>query len=83
MGLLNTSGNPHNLTYPIPANDSSLEVVGLFLTLVKKAIKAGAKKTSPCAKKKNLLLKTSSQITTIPQKNVKKLEVIRLSLEKS
>jgi small subunit ribosomal protein S2 len=73
MGLLNTSGNPHSLTYPIPANDSSLKVVGLFLTLVKKAIKAGVKKRNIIAKKKNLIAnKPTAKLTQLTQKNVKK-----------
>lgn len=73
MGLLNTSGNPHNLTYPIPANDSSLKVVGLFLALVKKAIKTGVKKRNLVAKKKNLIAKKPlAKSPRLAQKNVKK-----------
>jgi|TARA_B110000971_G_scaffold84934_1_gene87151 small subunit ribosomal protein S2 len=55
MGLLSTNGDPHTLTYPIPANDSSLEVVSLFMMLVKKAIHKGMVKRATLIKKKEAL----------------------------
>lgn len=60
MGLLSTKGNPHTLTYPIPANDNSIEAVGLFLMLVKIAIKVGEKKRKIALQKKSLIKKSSS-----------------------
>ena len=56
MGLLNTSGNPHALTYPIPANDNSVEVVGLFLMLVKRAVASGKAKRAAIALKRKVLV---------------------------
>ena len=59
---------------PIPANDSSLEVVGLFLTLVKKAIKTGVKKRHLVAKKKNITAtEPLAKSPRFAQKNVKKV----------
>ena len=60
MGLLNTSGNPNTLTYLIPANDNSIEVVGLFLMLVKKAIASGKAKRKVLLKRKSLIAKKAA-----------------------
>ena len=55
VGLCNTSGNPHTLTYPIPANDQSVEVVSLFVQLIKTAVVTGKKKGAVVRKKQALI----------------------------
>ena len=50
MGLLNTGGDYNSLNYAIPANDNSIKTIGLFLVLVKLAIKKGVAKYNLAAK---------------------------------
>lgn len=84
IGLLNTRGNPYTLTYPIPANDSSLKVIGLFLILVKKAIKAGEAKRKNSLQRKSLIKKSSTvSFKNLSEYSSKKVKNNKISSKRS
>jgi len=72
------------LTYPIPANDSSLKVIGLFLILVKKAIKAGEAKRKNSLQRKSLIKKSSTvSFKNLSEYSSKKVKNNKISSKRS
>ena len=81
MGLMSTGGNPRALTYPIPANDS-LQVVGLFLMWVQKAIQDGVDSRN-ILRSKQALLQASREIKFALEKKVAKKAIVKKVLIKT
>ena len=55
VGLVDTNGDPRDITYPIPANDDALKTIQLVCDYMKQAIEAGKakQKAAPAPKETN------------------------------
>jgi small subunit ribosomal protein S2 len=51
VAIVDTNGDPSQVTYPIPANDDATKAISLILDYVQTAIQAGQKKTAKPADK--------------------------------
>lgn len=51
VAIVDTNGDPSQITYPIPANDDATKAINLILDYVHAAIEAGQKKTAKSADK--------------------------------